>query len=70
MKEHFEDIDELYEAVMKMWYTIPELRIAFNNSDLKISAVDRVEINDEFRRSDARLESFISKLEDIADGQA
>ena len=70
MKDHFEDIDELYEAVMKMWYTIPELRIAFNNSDLGLSAVERVEINDEFRKLDARLKSFISKLEDIADGQA
>lgn len=70
MKEHFEDIEELCDEVVKIWYGTPELRIAFNNSNLKISAVDRAEINDEFRKLDASLKSFISKLEDIADGQA
>lgn len=46
--DHFKNIEELYDEIAKIWYGTPELRIAFNNSNLKISAVNRVEINDEF----------------------
>ena len=52
-------------ALNSLWTDVVTTRKTFNDSYLPLSAVDRVEFNNDFRELAAKLESMMIKTEDV-----
>lgn len=59
------NLDDLKTALNSLWTDVVMTRSTFNNSYLPLSAVDRVEFNDDFRELAEEIEKMLFKVEDL-----
>ena len=59
------NLNDLKTALNSLWTDVVMTRSTFNNSYLPLSAVDRVEFNDDFRELAEDIEKMLFKVEDL-----
>lgn len=59
------NLNDLRTALNSLWTDVVMTRSTFNNSYLPLSAVDRVEFNDDFRELAEEIEKMLFKVEDL-----
>lgn len=59
------NLNDFKTALNSLWTDVVLTRTNFNNSYLPLSAVDRVEFNNDFRELAAKLELMMMKTEDL-----
>lgn len=59
------NLNDLKTALNSLWTDVVMTRSTFNNSYLPLSAVDRVEFNDDFRELAEEIEKMLFKVEDL-----
>lgn len=59
------NLNDLKTALNSLWTDVVMTRSTFNNSYLPLSAVDRVEFNDDFRELAEDIETMLFKVEDL-----
>lgn len=62
------DLNDLKTALNNLWTDVVMTRSTFNGSYLPLSAVDRVEFNDDFRELAEEIEKMLFKVEDLQKG--
>lgn len=62
------NLNDLKTALNSLWTDVVMTRSTFNNSYLPLSAVDRVEFNDDFRELAESIETMLFKVEDLQKG--
>lgn len=62
------NLDDLKTALNSLWTDVVMTRSTFNGSYLPLSAVDRVEFNDDFRELAESIEKMLFKVEDLQKG--
>lgn len=62
------NLNDLKTALNSLWTDVVMTRSTFNNSYLPLSAVDRVEFNDDFRELAEEIEKMLFKVEDLQKG--
>ena len=62
------NLNDLKTALNSLWTDVVMTRSTFNNSYLPLSAVDRVEFNDDFRELAEEIEKMLFKVEDLKKG--
>lgn len=62
------NLNDLKTALNSLWTDVVMTRSTFNNSYLPLSAVDRVEFNDDFRELAESIEKMLFKVEDLQKG--
>lgn len=60
-----EEIGELYIRLDVMWADNQDNRRDFNKSKLGLSELERVQINEEFKRLEAQIEGFMCLVDNI-----
>lgn len=63
-----EEIGELYIKLDGMWADNQDNRRDFNKSKLGLSELERVQINEEFKRLEAQIEEFMCLVDNIERG--
>lgn len=63
-----EEIGELYIRLDVMWADNQDNRRDFNKSKLGLSELERVQINEEFKRLEAQIEEFMCLVDNIERG--
>lgn len=64
------NLSDLKTALNSLWTDVVSTRANFSNSYLPLSAVDRVEFNNDFRELAAKLELMMMKMEEIKNKEA
>jgi len=64
----FEEIGELYIKLDGMWADNQDNRRDFNKSKLGLSELERVQINEEFKRLETQIEEFMCLVDNIERG--
>lgn len=64
----FEEIGDLYIKLDTMWADNQDNRRDFNKSKLGLSELERVQINEEFKRLEAQIEEFMCLVDNIERG--
>lgn len=59
------NLNDLKTALNSLWTDVVMTRTTFNGSYLPLSAVDRVEFNDDFRELAEEIEKMLFKVEDL-----
>lgn len=59
------NLSDLKTALDSLWTDVVMTRSTFNGSYLPLSAVDRVEFNDDFRELAEEIEKMLFKVEDL-----
>ena len=59
------NLNDFKTALNSLWTDVVMTRTTFNNSYLPLSAVDRVEFNDDFRELAEKIEIMLFKIEDL-----
>ncbi|WP_050611849.1 hypothetical protein [Ligilactobacillus agilis] len=59
------NLNDFKTALNSLWTDVVSTRTTFNNSYLPLSAVDRVEFNDDFRKLAENIEIMLFKIEDL-----
>lgn len=59
------NLNDLKTALNSLWTDVVMTRSTFNNSYLPLSAVDRVEFNDDFRELAEEIEKMLFKVESL-----
>lgn len=59
------DLNDFKTALNSLWTDVVMTRSTFNGSYLPLSAVDRVEFNDDFRELAEQIETMMFKVEDL-----
>lgn len=59
------NLNDFHTALNSLWTDVVMTRSTFNNSYLPLSAVDRVEFNDDFRELAENIEKMLFKVEDL-----
>lgn len=59
------NLNDLKTALNSLWTDVVMTRSTFNGSYLPLSAVDRVEFNDDFRELAEEIEKMLFKVEDL-----
>lgn len=59
------NLNDLKTALNSLWTDVVSTRMTFNDSYLPLSAVDRVEFNDDFRELAEEIETMLFKVEDL-----
>lgn len=59
------NLNDFKTALNSLWTDVVMTRTNFNNSYLPLSAVDRVEFNDDFRELAEEIETMLFKVEDL-----
>lgn len=62
------NLNDFRTALNSLWTDVVMTRSTFNNSYLPLSAVDRVEFNDDFRELAEEIEKMLFKVEDLQKG--
>ena len=64
----FEEIGDLYIKLDTMWADNQDNRRDFNKSKVGLSELERVQINEEFKRLEAQIEEFMCLVDNIERG--
>lgn len=59
------NLNDLKTALNSLWTDVVSTRMTFNDSYLPLSAVDRVEFNDDFRELAEKIEMMTLRVEDL-----
>ena len=59
------NLNDFKIALNSLWTDVVMTRKTFNDSYLPLSAVDRVEFNDDFRKLAENIEIMLFKIEDL-----
>lgn len=59
------NLNDFKTALNSLWTDVVSTRMTFNDSYLPLSAVDRVEFNDDFRELAEKIETMLFKVEDL-----
>lgn len=59
------NLNDFKTALNSLWTDVVMTRSTFNNSYLPLSAVDRVELNDDFRELAESIEKMLFKVESL-----
>lgn len=59
------NLNDFKTALNSLWTDVVSTRKTFNDSYLPLSAADRVEFNDDFRKIAESIETMLFKVEDL-----